>query len=180
MLTKQVKNQAANDPLLIIKYMTEFEISTIVASFSACGLSKQSNIFEQYLLEQDLGIRVSWVAYYDNVFAGYNTLKWDSDYAYFRQNKIPEIKDLNVIPPFRSKGIGSTLLDVAEHKAFKVNDIVGLGVGLYADYGSAQRLYIKRGYIPDGRGITYNYLRLEQGQMATLDDELILWMTKHK
>ena len=35
--------------------------------------------------------------------------------------------------------------------------IVGIGVGLYPDYGSAQRLYIKRGYLPDGHGATYNY-----------------------
>jgi hypothetical protein len=32
---------------------------------------------------------------------------------------------------------------------------VGLGVELCADYGPAQMLYIKKGYIPDGNGVTY-------------------------
>ena len=35
------------------------------------------------------------------------------------------------------------------------SDHAGIGFGLYADYGAAQRLYIKRGYIPDGRGAHY-------------------------
>lgn len=28
-----------------------------------------------------------------------------------------------------------------------------MGFGLYADLDAAQRLYIKRGYLPDGRGL---------------------------
>jgi hypothetical protein len=35
--------------------------------------------------------------------------------------------------------------------------VVGLGVGLYNDYGNAQKLYIKKGYVPNGYGVTYNY-----------------------
>ena len=30
--------------------------------------------------------------------------------------------------------------------------LAGIGFGLYADYGAAQRLYVKCGYLPDGRG----------------------------
>jgi hypothetical protein len=33
--------------------------------------------------------------------------------------------------------------------------VVGIGVGLHPSYNAAQRLYVKRGYIPDARGITY-------------------------
>lgn len=36
------------------------------------------------------------------------------------------------------------------------SDTIGIGFGLYADYGTAQRMYIKRGFVPDGRGIMYN------------------------
>ena len=86
--------------------------------------------------------------------------------------------DLNVIPPYRNQGIASKLLDIAEDEAKKVSDIVGLGVGLYKDYGSAQRLYIKRGYIPDGNGITYDYKQIDPGSTVCLDDDLILWMKK--
>ncbi len=60
--------------------------------------------------------------------------------------------------------------------------MVGIGVGLYAGedggYGAAQRLYVKRGYIPDGKGVTYNYHPTTPGNNYSLDDDLILWFTK--
>ncbi len=74
------------------------------------------------------------------------------------------------------------LLDIAESKAATRQDTVGIGVGLYAGedggYGSAQRLYVKRGYIPDGKGVTYNYHPTTPGKSYFLDDDLVLWFTK--
>ena len=55
---------------------------------------------------------------------------------------------------------------------------VGIGVGLYDGYGAAQKLYVKRGYIPDGQGITYNYKPVAYGEKVPLDDDLVLWFTK--
>ena len=76
--------------------------------------------------------------------------------------------------------IGSKLMDVAE-RAVK-STFVGIGVGLYggADggYGHAQRLYVKRGYIPDGRGVSYNYAPVDPYANVVLDDDLVLWYTK--
>ena len=37
------------------------------------------------------------------------------------------------------------------------SDTVSIEVRLYKDYRSAKEIYVKRGYIPDGNGITYNY-----------------------
>lgn len=70
------------------------------------------------------------------------------------------------------------MLDLAEAEAQKKSKIIGIGVGLYADYGDAQQLYIKRGYMPDGLGITYNYQPIDPGSMIRLDDALVLWFTK--
>lgn len=111
-------------------------------------------------------------------FAGYVTLKWQSDYKIFADDNIPEISDLNVLPSFRKKGIGSALIEKCETYAVKRSNIVGIGVGLYPDYGAAQRLYIKRGYIPDGHGATYNYEYVTPGKEYPLDDDLVLWFTK--
>ena len=86
--------------------------------------------------------------------------------------------DLNVLPPYRNKGIGSALMDIAEMEVGKNNTIVGIGFGLYDGYGNAQKLYIARGYVPDGLGITYNYSRVEYGTKVPLDDDLVLWFTK--
>ncbi|OAM00701.1 GNAT family N-acetyltransferase [Wolbachia endosymbiont of Dactylopius coccus] len=86
---------------------------------------------------------------------------------------------INVLPLMRNRGIGSTLLETAEKEAAGKSDIVGLGVGLYADYGAAQKLYIKRGYIPDSLGVTYKYEHVKPGARVDLDDDLVLWFMKN-
>jgi ribosomal protein S18 acetylase RimI-like enzyme len=79
-------------------------------------------------------------------------------------------------------GIGSMLLDAAEKQAATRSDTIGIGVGLYVGedggYGAAQKLYVKRGYIPDGKGVTYNYEPTIPGNSYALDDDLVLWFTK--
>ena len=55
---------------------------------------------------------------------------------------------------------------------------IGIGVGLYRDYGPAQKLYFQLGYIPDGNGITYKGLMTTPGQTYPLDDDLLLWLVK--
>ncbi|MNE83608.1 hypothetical protein D3C80_1804350 [compost metagenome] len=71
-------------------------------------------------------------------------------------------------------------MDAIEDIAFERFGIVGIGVGLYASYGPAQRLYAGRGYIPDGRGISYKDELVEKGSMVRVDDELALYMIKEK
>lgn len=34
-------------------------------------------------------------------FAGYVTLLWTSDYRPFAERQVPEVADLNVLPPYR-------------------------------------------------------------------------------
>jgi len=101
-----------------------------------------------------------------------------SGYPYFAENGIPEINDFNVIPPLRRKGIGDALLDAIERIALEKYGIVGIGVGLYASYGPAQRLYARRGYIPDGRGVVYKGVPVPRGATAVVDDDLNLYFTK--
>ncbi|WP_250295224.1 GNAT family N-acetyltransferase [Wolbachia endosymbiont of Oedothorax gibbosus] len=108
-----------------------------------------------------------------------STIKWRSKYKPFHDKGIPEIMDLNVLPLMRNRSVGSTLLGVAEKEAAKKSDIVGLGVGLYADYGAAQKLYVKRGYVPDGLGVTYKYKDIKPGAKVDLDDDLVLWFMKN-
>lgn len=165
-----------------IKEFRQSHILEIVEKFAAHDWSKPAKLFEEYLLEQNAGERVVYVAYLDNQFAGYITLKWDSQYKPFHDHQIPEIMDLNVLPPFRRLGVGLKLLTTAESKAASRSDIVGIGVGLYGGddggYGSAQKLYVKCGYIPDGRGVTYNYQPVVPGAHVHCDDDLVLWFTK--
>lgn len=140
-----------------IRKLTKEDIPMIVASFAALHWPKPSSTFEKYLQEQQAGIRIMWLAFDETQFAGYVTLTKESLYSPFKEANIPEIMDLNVLPPFRNRGIGSLLIKTAEQKAFEEGQTVGIGVGLYRDYGQAQKLYIARGYQPDGCGVTYNY-----------------------
>lgn len=160
--------------------LTQAHIPEIVHAFEQIGWNKSASLFEDYLHEQNKGERLALVAFVGDIFAGYVTLKMISRYAPFQQNGIPEINDLNVLPQHRNQGIGTKLLEFAEDAAFKINDYVGLGVGLYADYGAAQRLYIKSGYIPNGKGITYDYMPVIPGTTYPVDDDLILWLTKKR
>ena len=71
------------------------------------------------------------------------------------------------------------LLNALEAEAASAGKaIVGIGVGLYADYGAAQKLYASRGYKPDGHGVTYSHKAVAPGTSVLLDDDLVLWMRK--
>lgn len=165
-----------------VRHLLETDIPIIVQAFQAIGWEKPTSLYEGYLKESERGERQVWVAFSDDLFAGYITLKRQSLYPSFMEQGIPEIMDLNVLPQFRKQGIGTQLLCTAEQEAAKQHNVVGLGVGLYAGqdggYGSAQRLYIKQGYVPDGKGVTYNYRPVDPGNTHAVDDDLVLWMTK--
>lgn len=167
---------------ILIRPFIREDIVAISESFNQIGWNKPPSLFEEYLKEQEAGERFVWVAHVYDQFAGYITLKWQSGYPSFKAENIPEIMDLNVLPHYRKMGVGSLLLDCVEKEAATKSQIIGIGVGLYAGsdggYGAAQRLYIKRGYIPDGKGVTYNYEPTVPGNSYPLDDELVLWFTK--
>lgn len=100
-------------------------------------------------------------------------------YAYFRKCNIPEIQDLNVLPPFRRQGIGRAMIAYCEeHARVAGYNEMGIGVGLDYSFGAAQRLYAKMGYIPDGTGVSYARQQVEIGAMKPIDDNLCLMMTK--
>lgn len=166
-----------------IRPLKREDIASMTEAFDQISWNKPPSLFEEYLREQDARERLVWVAHVHDEFAGYVTLKWQSQYPSFNEQNIPEIMDLNVLPAYRKMGIGSLLLDRAEKEAATKSKIIGIGVGLYdagedGGYGPAQRLYIKRGYIPDGKGVTYNYEPTFPGNSYPLDDDLVLWFTK--
>ncbi|WPY00703.1 GNAT family N-acetyltransferase [Candidatus Trichorickettsia mobilis] len=168
--------------LIQIRHFIEEDIAVISDAFNQIGWNKPASLFAGYLKEQEAGERLVWVAHVKDEFAGYVTLKWQSQYPSFKAQNIPEIMDLNVLPDFRKMSVGSLLLDTAEKQAATKSQIIGIGVGLYAGadggYGAAQKLYVKRGYIPDGKGVTYNYEPTVPGNCYPLDDDLVLWFTK--
>jgi GNAT superfamily N-acetyltransferase len=163
---------------VLIRLMQAEDVAPIVAAFQAIGWNKPAAQYERYLGEQQRGQRTALLALADASFAGYLTICWSPDYPPFRSQGIPEIQDFNVLPQLRRRGIGGRLMDAAERRVKQRTTIVGIGVGLYADYGAAQRLYVRRGFIPDGRGVMYRGQPVAPGQSIPVDDELALYFTK--
>jgi len=155
------------------------DIDEIVSSFKKIGWNKPKSIYESYMKEQLHGIRSVIIAKENKKFCGYVTIKWNTDYPSFNQQKIPEISDLNVLPTFRKNGIGTALIKASENIAKEGGyKRIGLGVDMTADYGDAQRLYIHLGYAPDGHGLHYKNVPLNYGDQATVDDDLVIYLIK--
>jgi len=135
-------------------------------------------LYKTYYEAQELGERYVFVAEYEGAYAGYTTLRPQAAAGPFAKEGIPEIVDFNVLEKYRRRGIGSIILDEAERKAGELCNRVCLGVGLYSGYGSAQRMYVKRGYIPDGSGVWYRDKLLAPYADCRNDDDLVLYMSK--
>lgn len=188
---KIYRNQGA----LVIRDMVHTDIPPLVAGFAAQDWNKPEKQYVCYLQEVEQGKRKVFFATFDGQAAGYVCLLPQAKAGPFAGKNIPEIADFNVLRKFQCQGIGGALMDVAENAAAEgfyrepkeaerfspgetKNDCVCLGVGLHWGYGAAQRMYIKRGYIPDGSGVWYQDRRLEQYESCANDDSLILYLSK--
>lgn len=163
---------------LTIRNLEKGDCRIIAQAFQAQGWNKPEAQYFSYYDEMINEKRDVLVALADNVFAGYLTIMWKTFYPPFREKNIPEIMDLNVLEKFQRRGIASRLLDEAESRIAERSDTAGIGVGLYKSYGTAQRLYIRRGYVPDGLGLSYNEVFPEYGETVKVDDDLIICFTK--
>ena len=163
---------------LEVRRLAAQDIDALSADFAAAGRSTWGKRVARYLEAQEAGLRDVLVAIADGQFAGYLTVLWKSSYQPFADDGVPEINDFNVAPELRCQGIGSRLMDEAERLILERSDVAGIGVGLYADYGPAQVMYAKRGFVPDGRGLMRHGRPVPAGTEVTVDDDLDLYMRK--
>jgi GNAT superfamily N-acetyltransferase len=165
--------------LPVVGPFTDADIAPVSAAFTALGWpGKTPDLYRGYLAEQRAGARDALTVRLDGELAGYVTVVWRSGYRPFRDAGIPEIADLNVLPRLRRHGAGTALMDAAEALIATRGGTAGLGVGLYADYAAAMRIYLRRGYRPDGRGVAYDYVPVRPGGRVRVDDSLTLMMTR--
>ena len=161
-----------------IRPLLHEDIAPIANAFAEISWNKPASQYQGYLSEQESGQRLVLVATIKGIFAGYLTIVWESSYPPFRESRIPEIVDFNVLPKFQRQGIGTQLMDAAEQNIAARSSTAGIGVGLTHDYGAAHILYIKRGYIPDGQGISWNDKFCQYGDQVFVDDSLKICFTK--
>jgi len=164
---------------ITIRLLETQDIQVISSAFADIGWNKPASQYERYLAEQDKGERVVLVAHSGENFAGYVTIVWKSEYPSFAEKGIPEVVDLNVLPASRRQGVGSALMDEAERRVFERADVAGIGVGISADYGAAQRMYVLRGYVPDGRGLFRSGKHIREGSTVRVDD-CVICLTKER
>ena len=160
-----------------IRKMQESDIKDLSRGFISQGWPGREEILTRYFKEQESGEREVLIADLTSAVAGYITILPDAKQGPFA-GIAPELSDFNVFEPFQNQGIGNFLMEEAENRVKLFSDKVTLGVGLHSDYGPAQRLYIKRGYIPDGSGVWYRNHR--PAMDATCEDigDLVLYLSK--
>ncbi len=166
-----------NDGEIIIRDLEERDIAGIVEGELAQGWHSVKDKYEMRLKDSREGRSVAFAAEYRGEIAGYINLYRSAGGA-FSGKGIPEIVDFGVLEKFRCRGIGGRLMDIAEQAAGKYSGTVCLGVGLHSGYGSAQRMYVKRGYIPDGSGVWYRDSVCGQHADCRNDDDLVMYMSK--
>ncbi len=133
---------------------------------------------EMRLRHNVTGKAVSIAADYEGEPAGYISVYPYCMWGALGGKGYAEIVDFNVLEKFRKKGIGTKLMDIAEKIAAEYSDTVYLGVGLHSGYGAAQRIYVKRGYVPDGSGVWYGDKICPQYAECVNDDDLNLYLYK--
>jgi GNAT superfamily N-acetyltransferase len=135
--------------------------------------------WSKYWREHQGGLRAAIAAVDDGRIIGYGSLVWRSQHPPFAAAGIPEIQDMVVADGGRRRGVATAMIADFERRArLAGHSTLGIGFGLFADYGAAQRLYVRLGYVPDGGGITWNNKPVIAGDMVRVDDDLALWLTK--
>lgn len=157
-----------------IREATTQDLPVLYRIYKVCG--KQDDGYFENCLAENCSLLIAGLEGED---VAIGLLNWSPRYSLYKKLGIPEIQDLNVVPSHRRNGIATTMIKWCEGLArSKGKDMIGIGVGLTRDYGAAQILYTKLGYIPDGYGVTCDRETVTPHALYRMDDDLSLMMIK--
>lgn len=165
------------DGEILIRLLNEKDGPQLVLAEQAQGWHTTNEKFETRLRDFADGKCVPLCAELDGKPVGYVNL-YKEPGGPFAGTGFPYIVDFAVLERVRGRGIGSALMDAVESLAAETSDTVCLGVGLHSGYGAAQRMYVLRGYVPDGSGVWYDGRVCDQYAPCVNDDELNLFLSK--
>lgn len=164
---------------LLIRDLEERDAQPLAEAEQAQGWHTEPEKFLMHLQDRAEGRAVALAAECDGKAVGYINVYFQVPKGPFAGKGLPEIVDFGVLQAYQRRGIGARLMDAAEGIAARLADAVCLGVGLHNGYGSAQRMYVKRGYIPDGSGVWYRGRPCTPyDTVYTNDDNLVLYLSK--
>ncbi|MGN0747122.1 MAG: GNAT family N-acetyltransferase [Aristaeellaceae bacterium] len=135
--------------------MRDSDAAFFTAKERAQGWHTEQEKFLMRLRDQAEGRAAALVAKCDGEPAGYIHVYPDAHEGPCAGRGWPEIVDFAVLERFRGKG-----------------------VGLHGGYGAAQRMYIHRGYVPDGSGVWYGNQPCPPYAPCRNDDDLVLYLAK--
>ncbi len=164
-----------------IERLTHDRVEWLAEQFATLAWRKPDGYFRDCFAAQERSEIIVLVARSGEHLHGYLKIVWEPDYPPFREEGIPEIQDLNVVPSSRRRGVATRLMDKAEAVIAFRSAVAGIGVGLHPGYAAAQRMYVLRGYVPDARPLTYGKNDNEfvtEDQLVRLDNDLVLHFTK--
>lgn len=164
--------------MIYIRKMEKCDVPLISKMFVEQGWPPRDTVLENYIKEQKENVRIVLIAEMNSEIVGYVTLMKLAKNGPF-VNTYPEIADFNVFKKYQKMGIGNKLLDKIEEETKKFSKVITLGVGMHKEYGSAQRIYVKRGYVPDGTGIWYNNQNIDINKSCLNSDDLVLYLSKN-
>ena len=167
------------DGKLVIRDMEKTDARIFTDELTAQGWHPEIDGYISRLNDRAEGKCAALTAVFEGYPAGYVYVYLRAEEGPFREKDWPIIVDFNVLKKYQRRGIGNRLMDAAERIAGRYADTVCLGVGLCDSYGAAQRMYVKRGYIPDGSGVWYRGRKCVQYEtVCTVDDDLVLFLSK--
>lgn len=160
--------------MITIRDGTTDDIPALYALYDALG--KRDDGYFEHAFEAGA---IPVMAFAGDELAGFALLNWEPRYSLYRKLGMPEIQDLNVLTAYRRRGIARMIVEYCEDRArMRGCEMVGIAVGVTSDYGAAQIMYIKMGYVPDGNGATYDRQGVQANMTYTLDDDFALMLVK--
>ncbi len=163
---------------IMIRSMLASDIDIICRNLEEQAWHADIYKFKTYLEMQLEQTRIIFIACNDQDVLGYATLDKNPSYGPLKNQHIPMIIDLNVFKKYQHQGVGTKIMDTIENYVKTYASRIQLGVGLHRGYGAAQKLYVKRGYVPDGSGVWYKDQPLPPYSGTINDDDLNLYMIK--
>ena len=168
-----------DQPPLLIRSLTEDDVLPLTEAEIAQGWHSTPDKLNKRIRDEKDGKSISFCAVWNGIPVGYVCLYFHRPAGPFADTPYPEIVDFNVLKAFRNRGIGSHLMDCAEAEAAARSPVVTISVGLHSGYGAAQRMYVRRGYIPDGSGVWYEDRVCPPYTMCENGDALVLYLSKN-
>lgn len=170
-----IEEQAMN---LTFRVVRPDEITAVKQEVKPVFFSGDEAVIEQHFQDHENGASTTILGYEGERLVGIVTIRWHCRYPPFRDRQIPLIQNIEVRYEDRGRGIGGRLLERAEQEIAQRSPQAGICVGIFDAYGPAQRLYVQRGFVPDGRGLCRHHTPLKEGEMVKVDHDLLLWLIK--